>query len=98
MVTENRLAADLRATRLFLALRLYHLEHGKLPETLEELAPEYIDAMPQDPVNGKPFVYEPTGSPPLLVSLGANGKRDVKVRASDEFDDTAYELKFAGDE
>ncbi len=40
---------DLRATRLFLALRGYSLEHGALPESLDALVPAYIDSVPADP-------------------------------------------------
>ena len=34
------------ATRILIALNCYKLKHGELPDTLEELVPEYFDVVP----------------------------------------------------
>jgi len=70
------LLAHLRATDVLLALRAYHLDHGTLPATLEALAPDYLPEVPTDPFSGHPFTYRPFGSPPVLLSLGADLERD----------------------
>jgi len=51
----------LAATRL--ALRLYELDHGALPETLAELVPTYLPAVPVDPLfdDDRPIGYQPAG-------------------------------------
>jgi hypothetical protein len=42
-----------------LGLEQFRLATGALPSTLEELVPEYLDAVPRDLVDGKPMHYEP---------------------------------------
>ncbi len=48
----------LSVTRLVVALNRYEMRNGKLPEALEQLVPEYIDSVPRDPYDGKPFRYD----------------------------------------
>ena len=43
-----------------LALIGWMLEHGEYPDSLEQLAPDYFDDVPNDPVSQAPFYYEPT--------------------------------------
>ena len=43
---------------LFLALKAHHLDHGRLPERLEELVPTYVSELPVDPFSGKPLRYD----------------------------------------
>jgi hypothetical protein len=49
--------AEVRMAILKVALRLYQHEQGKLPETLGELVPKYLPAVPLDPFDGKPIRY-----------------------------------------
>ncbi|MFA0747150.1 MAG: hypothetical protein EORIYHIE_001019, partial [Candidatus Fervidibacter sp.] len=46
-------AADFHALQrlgqVAVALRLYRHEHGRYPETLEELVPKYLPSLPIDP-------------------------------------------------
>jgi hypothetical protein len=46
-----------RATRLLLALEAWKLQHGALPETLDQLVGPCLDRLPVDPYSGKPFRY-----------------------------------------
>jgi len=67
--------ASLEVTRVALALAGYANEHGgALPATLEELAPTYIDAIPADPMTGKPFQYDPKAR--KVWSVGKNLQDD----------------------
>ena len=43
---------------LGLSLRAYEQTHGAFPDTLAELTPEYLAAIPEDPLNGKDYIYE----------------------------------------
>ncbi|MEM1027462.1 MAG: hypothetical protein AAGJ38_05210 [Planctomycetota bacterium] len=56
-VTRQRLA------RTALALKLYELEHGRVAPTLAALVPDYLDAVPVDPMDpaGGPLRYLPEG-------------------------------------
>ena len=42
-----------------LALQAYRAEHGEFPETLRDLAPEYLPAIPDDPFSGSPLDLSP---------------------------------------
>ena len=58
-----------------LALRLYEVEHGRRPATLDELVPEYLPAVPIDPfaADGRTIGYLPNADPPVLYSVGEDG-------------------------
>ncbi|MBL9135798.1 MAG: CehA/McbA family metallohydrolase [Verrucomicrobiales bacterium] len=60
-----------------IALRRYLASHGQLPETLEALVPEFLKALPVDPMDGKPIRYrrEETGGF-TLWSVGEDGIDD----------------------
>ena len=47
-----------QVTRVAFALAAYRAEHdGKNPDTLEQLIPKYLDAVPTSPFTGKPMPY-----------------------------------------
>jgi len=75
MATDYRLTTDRRLVATALAIRWYAVEHdGKLPATLDELAPKYLPAVPADPMaDARPLRYVPGGSRPVLYSVGADG-------------------------
>ena len=56
-VEIEKLETWVSALRLKTALRLYELQHGKLPESLEALKPEFLQEVPMDPFAEKPFRY-----------------------------------------
>jgi hypothetical protein len=59
------------------ALKRFQLQHGKLPETLDELAPEFFRFVPIDPYDGKSLRYHPNADGTyLLYSVGDDGKDD----------------------
>ncbi len=66
-------AAEGRLIRVFFALRCYRLDHGRLPDTLDALTPQYLKTIPLDPFNGKPMGYEPSGKEPRIWSVGVDG-------------------------
>ena len=45
------------ATKLIIALNLYKSKNIDLPDTLDELVPEYLQSIPIDPYDNKPFRY-----------------------------------------
>lgn len=61
-------------TELMLALRLFELEHSKLPERLEELVPAYLDRVPEDHFSGRPMSWKPKTR--VVYSIGIDQKDD----------------------
>ncbi len=80
-ISQTRLNSFSRTslTRTFLALRLWHLERGALPERLDELVPEYLPAVPVDYVDGAPIRY----SRELGVVWSA-GEKNLVISAADQ--------------
>ena len=54
---ERRRDAKLRLLIADLAVRCYEAERGDSPSDLNQLVPEYLDAVPMDPYSGKPVIY-----------------------------------------
>lgn len=61
-----------------IALKRHQLRHGRAPETLAALVPEFLSAVPNDPMTGQPLRYlrRDDGSVELLYSVGENGQND----------------------
>ena len=56
-------ATQRRATCLVLALAAWKLEHGELPDKLDDLVGPYLTKLPPDPHSGEPFRYFRKGIP-----------------------------------
>jgi hypothetical protein len=55
------------------ALERYRLAHNEYPETLEALAPQFIEKIPHDIIGGQPLHYRRTdGGKFLVYSIGWN--------------------------
>lgn len=74
----HRKQAIVRLLTLESALRAYQLEHGELPEHLQELMPVYIAELPADPfdVTGKPLRYVRNKQGYVVYSVGPDGNDD----------------------
>ena len=73
---------EVAVTRTLLAMKAYKLDKGRLPETLEQLVPEYLDAVPIDDFDGKPIHYNPAKR--IIYSVGED-LRDGGGMTWDEF-------------
>ena len=63
--------------RVAIALERYRLAHGAYPETLDGLAPQFLDRPPHDVINGEPLHYRHTADGQfVLYSVGWNGTDD----------------------
>jgi hypothetical protein len=71
-LTSRRLAATA------LAIRLYEIDRGHRPHSLDELVPGYLPAIPTDPFcpDRTPIGYRPDADPPVLYSVGTDGVDD----------------------
>ena len=66
-----------RMTVAAIALKRYQLKHGNYPPDLNSLTPEFLSAVPLDPVDGKPLRYKLNSDGIfLLYSVGENGVDD----------------------
>jgi len=72
-----RVEAARQATVTAIALKRYQLKHGSYPADLNSLVPEFLPAVPFDPVDGQPLRYRRNADGTfLLYSVGDNGKDD----------------------
>jgi hypothetical protein len=68
------------------ALERYHLAHGEYPETLDALAPQFIEKLPHDIIGGQPLHYRRIGDGKfMLYSVGWN-ETDDGGTAGDKMD------------
>ena len=72
--------ASVDLARVACALERYRLAHGNYPETLDALAPQFIEKLPHDLINGQPLHYRLTADGKfVLYSVGWNEKDDGGV-------------------
>jgi len=75
-----RIQADVDLARVACALERYRLAHGNYPESLGALAPQFIEKVAHDLINGQPLHYRQTeGGKFVLYSVGWNEKDDGGV-------------------
>jgi len=85
---KSKSEVSLHATRLLIALKAYKLDHGELPDTLDTLVPDYINAVPLDDFDGKPMRYD--RGQRIIYSVGENLEDD----GGDELNDIVVKIKF----
>jgi hypothetical protein len=62
--------------RVAIALERFFIRHGAYPEDPDVLVPEFLPALPADPMDGHPMRYKRAGDRYRLWSLGPNGRDD----------------------
>ena len=70
MGAAKRIAATqtiLRSLATACAVERYHMAHGRLPATLEDLVPAFLPSIPTDPLTGQPLCYKPSESSSYLI-------------------------------
>jgi hypothetical protein len=74
-----RTLANRRMAATALAIRLYEVDHGRRPASLNDLVPEYLPAVPRDPfaAEDRPITYAPDAAPPVLYSVGEDALDDA---------------------
>jgi hypothetical protein len=89
-LTYSQETTDL--ARIACALERYRLAHNEYPETLDALAPQFIEKIPHDIIGGQPLCYHRTDDDKfLLYSVGWNETNDggqIGLRESGSFDRT----------
>ncbi len=77
---EGMSIALLRTARVAVAVERFRLAHERLPEGLEQLVPEFLDAVPLDPFTGDPLRYVRTQDGYAVYSVGADGEDNGGTR------------------
>ena len=98
---------DIDATRkaqvkIQLALGDYRASHGEYPKSLDQLIPDYFNAIPGDPSTGKPFPYKvengkyslgpETSTMPSVVAVAGSTNSNQAIDASTLTDDQRIAL------
>ena len=77
-IKEDATKAEARIAlaQVALALKLYKADHGRYPEALDALAPEFLDRVPLDPFTAQPLKYARDDGGFFVYSVGLNGVDD----------------------
>ena len=86
-----------RVTELMIGLVIFEEMHGRLPEQLSELVPEFLDGIPQDPYQDHPLRYDRERR--VVWSVGYDGVDDGGMDTSGRWDaaDSAIEIPRRGE-
>jgi hypothetical protein len=73
---ELKRVAQLEVVKTLVAVERHRLAHAGLPETLDQLVPDYLAEVPVDPFDGRPLRYRRTDQGFVVYSVGEDGKDD----------------------
>jgi len=88
MINKCRENVSVSVTQLLLALKCYKHQTGQLPESLNELVPQYFEKIPLDDFNGKPMKY--SAEKKVIYSAG----EDLKDSGGREKEDLIFRIDF----
>jgi len=74
-ITAKSLVA-IRCTMLAIGIERYRLANGKLPLSLDNIYPSYINSIPIDPFTGQKLLYRFNAEKYVIYSAGTNLKDD----------------------
>jgi hypothetical protein len=74
--TNGLVEPQFRSLQMFLAIKSFRDQHGRLPRALAEMIPEFLPALPRDPFSNGSLKYVVDGEKYRLYSLGPNGTDD----------------------
>jgi hypothetical protein len=89
-IPEKGAAAQVAADQAVIAcgLERYRRAHGRFPDGLNVLVPEFISTLPHDVITGEPYKYLPTADGRfVLYSVGWNEADDQGTPGKTLFDD-----------
>lgn len=72
LIARYRAQATMRTLRASLAVLRYERAEGRLPDQLEVLVPDYLDAVPLDPFTGEPLKYRVLDDGFVIYSVNDN--------------------------
>jgi len=97
VVREASTQARIELATTAMAVERFRLARGRLPSTLSELTPKFLDAVPPDPFDGAPLRYRLLDSGYVIYSIDADGHDDGGREAPEHRksnDSTSYDITF----
>lgn len=85
ITSHHQSLARQRMAATAIAIRLFEVDHGERPKTLDQLMPAYLPALPTDPFSkaGEPIRYNPAGVVPELEEYEADRLTDEQAAELD---------------
>ncbi len=84
VVLHLRITAQLECTRVALAAERFRLKTGRLPTSIAELVPDYLDGVPDDPFSDGPLLLRETEDGIVVYSVNEDGEDDGGIVARQE--------------
>jgi type II secretory pathway pseudopilin PulG len=92
----TRAQAQMRCARVALAVERYRLAHGRWPDALPDLAPQFLTAIPKDPYDRQPLRYKKLADGVVIYALGPdhtdNGGKINRANPTQEGSDLGFRL------
>ena len=85
--------AALRVGDAALAVERWRLAHGRWPESLDELVPDLLEEVPDDPFCEEKIQYRQTADGVIVYSVGPDGQDDNGTPEEETTDDR-YDVRF----
>ncbi len=86
------------AVRVIAACRAYEREMGELPESLDQLVPAYLDAVPRDPYDGKPVRYSKSKAIVYAVGVDLVDSNGSIKATNPKYEGLTRTLRFHGED
>ena len=84
---KARIDAAIDVARVGLGLKLFKQKNGAYPDTLDKLAPEFLENISVDPFTGKALIYHKADAGFILYSVGPNQQDDNGTPPTPKWDD-----------
>jgi hypothetical protein len=97
LIKMAEMPSRVRLTKTALAIERFRLAREKLPEKLDELIPQFLSTIPDDPFDGQPLRYHRLEKGYVIYSVGSDGEdnggreRPAKLKSTDK---THYDITF----
>jgi len=77
VIRDTDARARLRTAIAAMAIERWRAAHGdKIPDSLAELVPNFLPAVPEDPYDGEPLRFKKLAKGYVVYSIGSNGQDD----------------------
>lgn len=90
--------AHIRLVQTGVGIERFRILHGHPPEVLQELFPQFLEAVPADPFAGAPLRYRPLHPGYVVYSIDADGHddggREIPAAGKKSSDRGSYDIPF----
>jgi hypothetical protein len=86
--------ARLRSARAGIAVERFRMANGRLPDSLEELTPKWLDTVPADPFDDKPIRYKKLARGFVTYSVGPDEKDHGGIESDPKDSKAPHDITF----